>query len=198
MMRHLIVKTSYEYVHLVVGDGCQPGAQAIVRRESLDDNFGRLKYSETRVAEGFYGTAPRNLGLELVESGRYGQIDYVIFLDDDNLLLEPALYNLNATIRDNNFPPLVWHDIIFTNKYTTDYKVFPLGGKPVVQGDWDSLSGIYKLDAVRGLRWEPVYEHDFLFAKAAQEKANASWVKCPGIGAVHCVSWDTYEQEKKI
>lgn len=188
MMRHQVMKEHYDYVQFVVGDGPQdPQVAEWCKQES------RVIYLETPTKEGFYGTNPRNVALNAIEEGRFGQFDYVLFLDDDNLLLEAALYNLVSAICVFDRPPLLWHDILFTNKYRTEYSILPVNGKPVAQGDWDSLNGVYRTDVIRGLRWQAVYEHDFLFAKEAQARVQVPWVKCLGVGAVHCLSWDTYE-----
>lgn len=186
MMRHQVLK-DFDYIQIVVGDGPQQ-----IREQCEAEPH--VVYMETTVKEGFYGTAPRNAALEAIEKGKFGNVAYILFVDDDNLLLEPALYNIMATIQRSNRPPLLWQDILFTNKYKTEYCIMPSGGKPVVEGDWDSLSGIYRADVIHGLRWKAVYRHDYLFALEAQVRSGgAPWVKCPGIGGVHCLSWDTYE-----
>jgi glycosyltransferase involved in cell wall biosynthesis len=186
-MRRLVLN-GIDYTQIVVGDGPQ---EQWVAEECMRDKH--IYYIETPTKEGFYGTSPRNHALELIESDKLGQFDYVLFVDDDNILLEPTLYNLAATIETNNHPPLIWHEILFTNKYQTQYFVLPKGHEPLKEGDWDSLNGVYRTDVIKGLRWKPIYNHDYHFAKEATDKAGAGWVRCDGIAGVHCLSWDTYE-----
>lgn len=191
-MRHVVLKAEFDYQQFVVGDGHQ---EPWVSKEcGLHE---KVRYMETPVKEGFYGTAPRNYVLEQLESFAWGVFDYVLFLDDDNLLLEPALYNLARIVQDFNHPPLIFQQILFTNKYRTDYRIMPAGGVPLVEDDWDSLNCIYRTDVIRGLRWKPVYNHDLLFGQEARKRAQGPWINCPGVNAVHCLSWDTYELEKK-
>jgi glycosyltransferase involved in cell wall biosynthesis len=185
-MEHQVHK---DYVQIVVGDGPQ---EPWVAQEC---DRPHIKFVETTKKESFYGTEPRNAALKLIESGQFGDVGYVLFVDDDNLLLEPALYNLHLTIQSYGRPPLLWHEILFTNKYKTTYYVLPKCGEPVKDGDWDSLSGAYRADVISGLRWKAIYNHDLIYAMEAGLRAGgAPWVKCEGIGAVHCLSWDTYDQ----
>lgn len=185
-MEHQVHK---DYLQIVVGDGPQ---EEWVAQEC--ERFG-VRFIDTLKKEGFYGTAPRNKALDLIERGEFGDFRYILFLDDDNLLLEPTLYNLHGTIQAYENPALIWHEILFTNKYKTSYYVLPKCGEPMKDGDWDSLSAVYRADVIDGLRWKPVYNHDLLFAKEATLRAGgAPWVKCEGVGAVHCLSWDTYDQ----
>lgn len=186
-MQHQVRK---DFMQIVVGDGPQP---EWVKQECL--KYG-CRYVETEIKEGFYGTAPRNYVLELLESGALGEYKYVLFLDDDNLLLEPALYNIHETIQKHNSPPLIWHDILFTNKFQTKYFILPQGREPLKEGDWDSLNCIYRADIIRGLRWKAIYNHDWQFAREAAARAEGRLVKCDGIGAVHFLSWDTFDLKK--
>lgn len=188
-MRHQILT---DYLQIVVGDGHQ---EPWVKEECAREE--RVHYFETAAKEGFYGTAPRNAALELLESGALGEFGYVLFVDDDNVLLEPSLYNLREQVVNHDRPPLLWYDVLFTNKYKKQYYVIPECRKPLVQGDWDGLNSVFRADVIRGLRWKPVYSHDYLFACEASERAGYQWVRCEGVGAVHHLSWDTYEQVRK-
>lgn len=186
-MRHQIVK---DYLQIVIGDGPQ---EPHVKEQCLKEE--RVHYIETQVKENFYGTTPRNMALETIESGKLGKFNYILFLDDDNILLESALYNILNTAIDNNKPPLIWHDILFTNKFETKYSIMPKGGVPLMERDFDGLNCIFRSDIIHGLRFGKSYDHDFQFAKLASERANGQWVKCNDIGGVHCLSWDTYDQQ---
>ncbi len=186
-MKHQVYKN---FLHIVVGDGPQ---EEWVEKATKENGCHYFCLSK---AEKYYGIAPRNAALDLIESGKLGEFDYILFLDDDNILLEPALYNVNKTAVENDLPPLIWQDILFTNKFNTEYFVLPKCGKPLIQGDWDSLSGIFKSDILKGLRMKQEYAHDVLFAIEASNRADNKWVKTNGIGGVHFLSWDTWELPK--
>lgn len=74
----------------------------------------------------------------------------------------------------------------------------PRAGKPLVQGDWDALNALYRSDVIRGLRWKPVYSHDWLFSQEASRRAGGQWTKIGGVGGVHFLSWDTYELPRPL
>ena len=190
-MKHQVHK---HFVHIVVGDGPQDSwvrDECEKYNESISPS-SECFYIQTDVKEGVYGANPRNFALQNLENGKFGTYEYVLFLDDDNILLEPTLYNANNTILLNNRPPLLWQDILFTNKYKTEYFILPKGGSPLVNGDWDGLNGIYRADILKGLRHQPVYTQDLTIGLEAAARANNQWVKVNGIGGVHCLSWDTY------
>lgn len=179
-----------DFVHFVVGDGPQGDW---VKKQAFQH---RCEYLQTPEREGFYGTAPRNLALAVIESGDHGVFDYIVFVDDDNVLLEPTLYNIVHGAAKVNRPGIIWWDVLFTNKYMTRYDILPKCRAPLVQGDWDSLSAAYRADAVRGLRWKSVYRHDWEYGKEALAAAGGSITKLDMVGGVHFLSWDTYEPEK--
>lgn len=162
-----------DFIHIVSGDGPQNpwvGKYCAERK---------LVYMETPVKEksGSYGAAPRNLALRSMP-----KCDYVFFLDDDNVLLEPALYQMNMASVEANDPPLLYQDII------------PKSFRLVVEGEWDLLNGIYRSDVVRGVDFKPSYKNDFLFAQdvVARLPAGTPWIKVKGVGGIHHLSWDTY------
>lgn len=186
-MRHQVYKN---YVHIVVGDG--PQEQWV--KDECEEN--KCYYVNTHIKEGGYGAAPRNLAMSMIEKGEFGNIDYVVFVDDDNVLLESALYNIAKVAIENNSPPLIWHDILFTNKYKTMYYTMPICKNVMQEGDWDFLNCFFRLDIIYGMRAKPVYNQDFKFAAEADIRANHKWVKCDGVGGVHFLSWDTFELNK--
>jgi glycosyltransferase involved in cell wall biosynthesis len=179
-----------DFEHFVVGDGPQSDW---VKKQAFQH---RCQYLETPKREGFYGTGPRNFALEAIESGAYGAFDYIVFVDDDNVLLEPTLYNIVHGPAKSMRPGIIWWDVLFTNKYMTRYDLLPKGREPLVQGDWDSLSAAYRADAVRSLRWRAVYRHDWEYGHAALSAARGSITRLDMVGGVHFLSWDTYEPEK--
>jgi glycosyltransferase involved in cell wall biosynthesis len=180
-----------DYVHFVVGDGPQT---VWVKKKAFKYN---AVYLETPKSEGFYGTAPRNLALETIESGKYGPFDYILYVDDDNVLLEPTLYNIVHGPAKEKRPDIIWWPVLFTNKYMTRYDLLPKGGKPLIQGDWDSLSAAYRTESARGVRWEAVYRHDWLYGNEVARRCDRYVEKLDMVGGVHFLSWDTYEPEKK-
>lgn len=183
-MKHQVYRN---FLHIVVGDGKQ---NEWVRKECEEN---QCYYFETNNADKFYGAGPRNAALDLIESGKLSHFDYIFFLDDDNILLEPALYNAAKIVCDNNAPPLMWQDILFTNKYNTTYYILPNGKEPLHEGDWDNLNCFYRSDIILGNRFERHYSQDYLFSKSASEKCDHKWIKCPGVGGIHFLSWDTFE-----
>jgi glycosyltransferase involved in cell wall biosynthesis len=181
-MRNQVYK---DFVHIVVGDGPQ---ENWVERDCRE--YG-CHYFNTPVRENAYGAGPCNAGIDLIESGKLGPIDYVLFLDDDNILLELALYNINMTAEKNGRPPLIWQDILFSNRYYSEYFILPKCGEPLTQGDWDSLNCIIRTDLLNNLRFQPTYIRDYLMSVQLNSRADNKWVKAPGVGGIHFLSWDT-------
>jgi glycosyltransferase involved in cell wall biosynthesis len=171
------------FFHIVVGDGPQP---EWVSRFCAEKG---VQYIETEKKEGTgtYGANPRNVVLKKLPS-----CDYVIFLDDDNVLMEPSLYQIDFAAVVAGNPPLLYQEILFTNKYKEEYYVLPKD-KLVVEGEWDLLNGIYRRDMIEGVEFKPSYKNDFLFAQeVCALHPDAKWVKVKGIGGIHHLSWDTY------
>jgi glycosyltransferase involved in cell wall biosynthesis len=172
------------FTHVVVGDG----PQAPWVRDACA-NVG-AHYLETSAKEprGSFGAAPRNFALD-----RLPPCEYVLFCDDDNVLLEPSLYRYNEEIVAAN-PPLLYQEIIFTSKYTTDYVVFPRShDRLVVEREWDLLNGLFRRDVIGAVRFQPSYRGDYQFTKEVWERSKAPWVWSKTIGGVHHLSWDTYD-----
>lgn len=180
-----------DFSHIVVGDG----PQLDWVEEFCTDNGVQYFETKSKDAKGSYGASPRNLALDLLISrGVSTTSSYVVFLDDDNVLLEPALYQASHSIFNNENPPLLYQDILFTNKYTEEYCIFPKSDQLVIEKQWDLLNGIYRIDTLLGIKFKPVYNNDFLFTKEVVEKlGNPGWIKTKGVGGVHHLSWDTYE-----
>lgn len=174
-----------DYRQIVVGDGPQ---ESWVKE--FVESHSQCIYLETLTRTNNWGCDPRNLALEKIETDY--PADYIIFVDDDNVLLESALHNIHWKAISLGEPPLLCQDICFLNKYTTKYVVYPTV-MPPEQTKWDGLNGIYRADVVKGLRWIPGYAHDFFFTKEAMKKAGVEdFPKVEGINGIHHLSWDTY------
>lgn len=176
-----------DFVQVVVGDGPQPEWV----RTYCEENMGCFaQYLETPVkeAKGAFGAAPRNFALDHLPP-----CDYVCFVDDDNELLETALYQIMKAAMDNGNPPLLYQEILFTNKFMEKYVVFPKDVLLVAERGWDLLNGIYRRDVIGGTRFAPEYRGDFLFAEEITKRVNVPWVKVAGIGGIHHLSWDTFD-----
>lgn len=173
----------YDCHHIVVGDGPQEAWVGDYVR-----SMGSLYYElPSRMRQS--GTYCRNFALELIESTL--SCDYVYFLDDDNMLFESAMHNVHHTANKHGNPPMLYHEICYNNVYFTKYFILPRN-MPPVQGDWDGMNGIYRTDVIRGMRWEPVYSHDFLFAQEVIKRVgHSNFVQVEGIAGVHFTAWDT-------
>lgn len=175
------------FVQVVIGDGPLPEWV----REFCEEDYGCFaQYLETpaKEAKGAFGAAPRNFALDNLPP-----CDFVVFLDDDNELLETALYQIMKAVVDNDSPPLLYQEILFTNKYMEEYCVFPKTHTLVAEREWDLLNGIYRRDVIGSTRFAPEYRGDFLFAKEIWERLAVPWIKVKGIGGIHHLSWDTYD-----
>lgn len=185
-----------DFFHIVVGDGPQ---------DERTKQLGGEHYYEAPGPEGklCFGAAPRNLALELIENDPRYACDYVVFLDDDNVLLEPALYQINIAAATNANPKLLYQDIVFTSKFHDFYEILPRFPDQIVDGriqngDFDLLNGIYRTDVIRGIRFKRDYTNDLWFALDVLERLEAQklptekigWHKVKGIGGIHHVSWD--------
>lgn len=179
-----------DFFHIVVGDGPQ---------DAKVKEWAGEHYYETPAKEGkgCFGAAPRNLAIELLENDPKFKCDYVIFLDDDNVLLEPALYQARITAVTRGQPKLMYQDIVFTCKFNDFYEIFPRDQNNLANnGDWDLLNGIYRRDVINGVRFQKEYVNDLYFTQDVLAKLDASerqWIKVKGIGGIHHLSWDTFD-----
>lgn len=173
-----------DYRQIIVGDG--PQSDDVKKFVST---VSEAVYLETPKQTKNFGCEQRNVALQAIED-EY-PADYVLFLDDDNVLLESALYNIHWTAVNNVQPPLMYQTVCFINKFITKYILFP-SAMPPEQAKWDGMNGIYRSDVVRGLRWVPGYAHDFFFTQAAITKAGSPFIEVEGINGIHHLSWDTY------
>lgn len=175
-----------DFEHIVVGDG----PQADWVHQLCAEKKSRYLATPAKAPKGQFGAAPRNFVLDQLPP-----CDYVLFLDDDNVLLEPSLYRYNEEIVAGNSPPLLYQEIIFTSKYTTDYVVLPRShDRLVVEREWDLLNGLFRRDVVATVRFKPSYRGDYQFARETWEFAKfAPWTWSKTIGGVHHLSWDTYD-----
>lgn len=164
-------------VHIVVADGPQ---QPYVR--SWCEEAG-AKYYELATGGGCFGAQARNKGMEIVENGALA--DYLLFLDDDNILFPTALERYEKAARQHGDPPLIYQEVLFHNQFNEHWMVLPLA-MPPEKAKWDSLNACYRSDVVRGARWDCDYNHDFNLSQQAIGKAGTDqFVKAEGLVGVH-------------
>lgn len=90
-MESVRLQTFGDYVHLVYGDGPNPGARDLC---SQDRYKGHVEYRESSTRGGGWGYKVRNQALASTsEIGRYW-----MFLDDDNYMLENCLEVLSGRV----------------------------------------------------------------------------------------------------
>ena len=169
-------QTCGSYIHLVIGDGPQTEH---VKCWCKDSN---VRYLELSVSGKCYGSFARNLGLEIVE--REALADYVVFLDDDNILLPTTLERYEKAIREKGNPALLCQKVIFRNQFNDRWLELPRS-LPPEKADWDSLNGCYRADIIKGHRWECDYNHDFLLAEKIRNESKEEFVLVEGFAGVH-------------
>lgn len=155
-------QTFGNYKHFVVGDGPLEDWAA---QFCYQNNCHVMALPEKK---GAWGAHARNLVLEYIDA--HVLVDYILFLDDDNILFPTSLERLDAVATKNNNPPLIYQPIVHYKRWDNSWWVLPTE-MPPKKCFWDTLNGCYRHDAVRGLRWNLEYEHDFHFARSAIAKA---------------------------
>lgn len=146
------------YEHIVVGDGSNIGAEKIC-------SIFNIKYLNTGSRMGTWAWGARNTPIEqkAIES------DYVIFLDDDNLLLPNALTDLNELAYKNNQPAVLGLKILYQQGWDSQWKEYPLGCK---HGQWDLLNSCIRTDIALQCKFVPCYDADWYFTEQALKLGN--------------------------
>lgn len=157
------------YRHIVVSDGpMEAWAQEFLSSKGCS-------WMELPEKMGAWGAHARNKALSTAEATLPS--DYVIFLDDDNVLFPCALESLDAAAKAN--PPLLYQRIVHFRRWDNGWWCLPTE-MPPKKCFWDTLNGCYRSDVIRGLRWNLEYEHDFHFAQAAIKAAGTDQFVCAG------------------
>jgi glycosyltransferase involved in cell wall biosynthesis len=154
---------------LVVGDGPQPAAVALV------ENLGRpFRYLEHGPCHD-YGDSQRNFAMPQATG------DYLVFVDDDNTMLPNAFLAIRQMAK--KFPK---RPLIFRVRFT-DGRPAPSGPK-LILGDYDTACGVFPRDPARLAHWKGMYGGDYEFAKdtlALYPNGEAAAVWCKPIIGVH-------------
>jgi len=95
MLSILQPQMSFEDEVRVIGDGPQPSARTICER------FPSVKYSEIPLIRN-YGNPQRNLAIQETTA------DIIMFIDDDDVPKDLALFDVRAAVRDNPGRPLMF------------------------------------------------------------------------------------------
>lgn len=165
-VRSVVGQTFTNYKHFVVGDG---PLEEWAEQFCYHNNCHVMSLPEKR---GAWGAHARNMVLEYLDLTSDISVDYLVFLDDDNVLFPMALERLNLAAVANQNPPLMYQPIVHYRRWDNGWWVLPTE-MPPKKSVWDTLNGCYRHDVVRGLRWNLEYEHDFHFAKSAIGKAGS-------------------------
>jgi hypothetical protein len=145
---------------MVIGDGEMPSWVKDFCR------IAKVQYFELPNKKGDWGAHARNYALDLLDQESLA--DYVIFLDDDNILFPNSLDCLNNCSREN--PPLIYQPIIHFRRWDNGWWILPTE-MPPKKCFWDTLNGCYRSDIIKGVRWTYEYEHDFSFTQEAIKNA---------------------------
>jgi glycosyltransferase involved in cell wall biosynthesis len=132
---------------LMVGDGPQPLAA------KLAEAFGApLSYFELRSPKpNMWGDPQRNFAMPLARG------DYLVFQDDDNVMLPGAFAAMRAAAAEDPGRPL-----IFRVRYL-DGRIAP-SGDALLYGDFDTACGIWPRRGPLGT-WPGAYGGDYFFAR---------------------------------
>jgi glycosyltransferase involved in cell wall biosynthesis len=168
-------QTYKKYAHIVIGDGQMPPDVG-----ELCGKYGAMFRSIERA--GNFGAGARTAAMRQVGGGA---MKYILFLDDDNILLPDCLARYAAYAESHNEPPLMYQDVIFHNQYNEGWLQLPRQSKPPQKADWDSLNGCFRWDTIEGMEWAKEYDHDYLLAVDAVNRAGEAFQKVDGFSGVH-------------
>lgn len=157
--------------HHVVGDGPCPGAEALCASMGV-------RYTGTPSRLKVWGANCRNLVLDEADA------DYVVFLDDDNLLFRRGLAALHEAATRHDDPPLLAQKILMRRAGAEPWPVLPRALPPTL-GDWDSLNACVRLDVARRVRFGGEYLHDYHYIRECIRISGASPILVDEIGGVH-------------
>lgn len=144
MLERLIPQLDDEDEVLVIGDGPQPEARAIVEAA----NNGLVRYWESESIRN-YGNPQRNMAI------RRSRGDYLLFVDDDDLPVPKALSMIRAAAEESLAKPLM---------FKMTHCGFELWKRPKVEQG--NISGqMFVTPNIKGKigRWSGRYEADFDF-----------------------------------
>lgn len=147
-------QTYPNYEMLICSDGKDDLVESIIKE--YDDD--RLKYLYVNESNDM-GATPRNHSIGISKG------DYIIYLDDDNIIYPNFLEILNNNINDNI-------GMIVHKTYNCLVNgVIPKNNK-ISHGDIDILSVCIRKDIASSIKWDNIYEHDFIFIKSCESIIN--------------------------
>lgn len=150
-----VLKQTYEnYEMLVCSDGHDEITKNIIKE--FDDN--RIKYLYVDMSNDI-GSTPRNY------SAGESSGDYIIYLDDDNIIYPNFLEILSKNITDKT-------GMVIHKTYNCLVNGIIPKERKISHGDIDSLSVCVKNDIAKSIKWEKIYEHDYIFIKGCESIIN--------------------------
>jgi glycosyltransferase involved in cell wall biosynthesis len=155
-----VVKQNYDNLEILV---CHDGPSENFEKYRFDDD--RIKFFQTEKKENKYGTEARNLLLKKAEG------DYVIFLDDDNLLYDDYLNKMTSLIDDRT--GMVVCRIHFNDKNWTNL-ILPRKNE-ILPCEIDSLNVLIESSVAKSVKWDNIdigHDHRYITAceKSIKEK----------------------------
>ncbi len=130
-------QTWRSFVHVVIGDGPQSEQTTNEIRDIERREPTCIRYAELPQKMGCFGSPCRNMALEMIESENLAE--YVVFLDDDNIMLPGSLQRFVEAIYRYNSPEVLYQKTIYRNeKLQISWTDFPL--KNIY---WDDDGGVY-------------------------------------------------------
>jgi glycosyltransferase involved in cell wall biosynthesis len=159
---------------LVVGDGPQPSAAKCVKSIN-QECFGQpFRYLEGPLDHCF-GNTQRNFGI------RHARGDYIVFQDDDNVMLPGAFRAMRGAAEQFCGRPVIFK-VRFLNG-----QIAPSGPR-LVCGDFDTACGAWPNMLGKLGGWGRSYEGDYLFARdtlALYDLGEAEAIWRPEVIAAH-------------
>lgn len=153
------VQTCKLFEHIVVGDGPTGSIQNLCAR------YG-VTYYELPKRTGHWGTEPRNFALSVADS------EYVMFLDDDNYLLEDCIETLEE---NSNSKILIFKSLYFARSMGRHVVLPPIPHIEKTKIDMGNFC--VKTEIAKQAKFEKDYNHDFTFISECCTKAgwDLSW-----------------------
>lgn len=170
-MASVSAQTFTDCEHIIISDGHNPESEAVCKLYSG-------KYLTTGIKKGNWGADARNLGI-IHASG-----NYLMFLDDDNLLYPWALQNLQELALKNNNPPLLAQRIHYYKRWDGGWIVHPMVMPPTFPC-WDNLNACIRSDIAKLVGFGKHYEHDLTYIKDCMGICNTEPILTDNIGGVH-------------
>lgn len=138
-------QTNKNFVHVVSADGPAPGAR------ELCSQYGAT-YTESAERSGSWGFGARNRGVAAANA------DFLLFLDDDNYLLEDCIEVLSQDL----FAPIMIYKSLYFAKSVGRHVVLP----PIPHVEMTKIdmgNFCVRSDVAKSVQFQPDYNQDFLY-----------------------------------